>query len=72
MSIVLPLKNAKSNPNLVEGPDFATWHHQNLVMFAQQAHERLKAQEEQIEALKLDVKAAMEAYRMMVRKNQRQ
>jgi len=72
MSIVSPLKSGRSHLSLVEGPDFATWKTETLVQFAKQAHERLKAQEEQIEALKLDVKAAMEAYRMMVRKNQRQ
>jgi hypothetical protein len=66
MSIVLPLKNAKSSQNLVDGPDFATWQHQNLVLFAQQANERLKAQEEQLEALRLDIRAAMEAYRKLL------
>ena len=71
MSIVLPLKNAKSNPNLVEGPDFATWKTETLVQFAKQAHERMKAQEEQIEALRMDVRAAMESYRKLLIESQR-
>ena len=51
MSIVLPLKSVKSPQNLTAAPDFASWQTENLVNFCKQANERLKAQEEQIEAL---------------------
>lgn len=63
MSIVLPLKSVKSHQNLTAEPDFASWQTENLVNFCKQANERLKAQEEQIEALKMDVRYAMDAYR---------
>ena len=48
------------------GPEFETWKHENLVQFAKQANERMKAQEEQIEALKMDVRYAMDAYRKAI------
>jgi hypothetical protein len=71
MSIVSPLKSGKSHLSLVEGPDFATWKMETLVQFAKQAHERMKAQEEQIEALRMDVRAAMESYRKLLIESQR-
>jgi hypothetical protein len=72
MSIVLPLKNVKSPQNLTAAPDFASWQPENLVNFCKQANERLKAQEEQIEALKTDLRLAMEAYRKILIETQRQ
>lgn len=71
MSIVLPLKNAKSHQNLTAEPDFASWQTENLVNFCRQANERLKAQDEQIEALKNDLRLAMEAYRKALIETQR-
>jgi len=71
MSIVSPLKSGKLHLSLVEGPDFATWKTETLVQFAKQAHERMKAQEEQIEALRIDVRAAMESYRKLLIESQR-
>jgi hypothetical protein len=72
MSIVLPLKSVKSPQNLTAAPDFASWQTENLVNFCKQANERLKAQEEQIEALKTDLRLAMEAYRKILIETQRQ
>jgi hypothetical protein len=66
MSIVLPLKSMKFPKTNEAGPDFDTWKHENLVQFAKQASERMKAQEEQIEALKMDVRYAMDAYRKAI------
>lgn len=66
MSIVLPLKSMKFHKTNEAGPEFETWKHENLVQFAKQANERMKAQEEQIEALKMDVRYAMDAYRKAI------
>jgi hypothetical protein len=66
MSIVLPLKSMKFPKTNEAGPEFETWKHENLVQFAKQANERMKAQEEQIEALKMDVRYAMDAYRKAI------
>lgn len=66
MSIVLPLKSVKSHQNLTGEPDFASWQTENLVNFCKQANERLKAQEEQIESLKNDIRCAMDAYRQVL------
>jgi hypothetical protein len=71
MSIVLPLKSAKSHQPLTAEPDFASWQTENLVNFCKQASERLKAQEEQIESLKNDLRLAMEAYRKALIETQR-
>lgn len=67
MSIVLPLKRDKSQPNLTEGPDFATWSHENLISFAKDAYEKMRSQEEEIQALRLDIKAALEGFRALLR-----
>lgn len=66
MSIVLRLKSMKFPKTNEAGPEFETWKHENLVQFAKQANERMKAQEEQIEALKMDVRYAMDAYRKAI------
>ena len=66
MSIVLPLKSMRFPKTNEAGPEFETWKHENLVQFAKQANERMKAQEEQIEALKMDVRYAMDAYRKAI------
>lgn len=66
MSIVLPLKSMKFPKTNEAGPEFETWKHESLVQFAKQANERMKAQEEQIEALKMDVRYAMDAYRKAI------
>jgi len=66
MSIVLPLKSMKFPKTNEAGPEFETWKHENLVQFAKQANERMKAQEEQIEALRMDVRYAMDAYRKAI------
>lgn len=43
--------------------DFSLWDRQNLIDIATDMHKRLKEQSEEIEALKADLKAAIEAYR---------
>lgn len=67
----MQLKNMTQNQNLTVETDFASWQTENLVNFCKQANERLKAQEEQIEALKTDLRLAMEAYRKILIENQR-
>lgn len=64
MSIVVPLKS--KTQSITAEPDFASWQTDNLVNFCKQANERLKAQEEQIEALKNDIRCAMDAYRQLL------
>jgi hypothetical protein len=50
-------------PNPTEGPDFASWKTENLANFAQDAYQKIREQQEEIEHLRLDLKAAMRAYR---------
>ena len=47
--------------------DFESWSKESLVMFARDANERMREQKVEIEALRGDVKAAIEAYRDLVR-----
>lgn len=47
--------------------DFESWSKESLVMFARDANERMLQQKAEIEALQGDVKAAIEAYRDLVR-----
>jgi hypothetical protein len=44
-------------------PNFAAWTNENLAKFATEAYLRMQAQQEEIENLKLDAKAALEAAR---------
>lgn len=55
------MNNPKPNPA------FERWTSDNLVKFAQEAYDRLREQQEQIESLQRDVKTAMEAYRALLR-----
>ena len=44
-------------------PNFAAWTNENLAKFAEEAYVRMQEQQEEIEHLKLDAKAALEAAR---------
>jgi len=44
-------------------PDFACWSHANLVKFANETYERIVDDVYEIECLKQDLKAAIQAYR---------
>jgi len=44
-------------------PEFNTWTHSNLFKFAEEAYDKLCHQNEQIQYLQCDLKAALEAYR---------
>ena len=46
---------------------FATWTHENLANFAEEANAKLITQNERIEYLQRDVKDALEAYRSLMR-----
>ena len=46
-----------------DGPNFAAWTTENLAKFAREAYARMRLQQEEIENLKLDAKAALEAAR---------
>ena len=47
--------------------DFESWSKESLVMFARDANERMREQKAEIEALQADLKAAIEAYRNLLR-----
>ena len=47
--------------------DFESWSKESLVMFVRDANERVKEQKAEIEALRSDLKAAIAAYRDLVR-----
>jgi hypothetical protein len=47
----------------VKTPDFAAWQHETLVQFATQATHRLRQQKAEIEQLRIDLRAALDAYR---------
>ncbi|CAB4146562.1 hypothetical protein UFOVP503_35 [uncultured Caudovirales phage] len=48
---------------------FETWEHSSLVKFSSECYERLQQQEKEIEALREDLRAAIDAYRQLVVKN---
>ena len=50
-----------------DSPNFAAWTNENLANFAKDSYDKLREQQEEIEHLKLDLKAAMEAYRKLLR-----
>jgi hypothetical protein len=47
----------------VRPPDFAAWQHDTLVQFATEALDKLQKQKAEIEQLRLDLRAAIDAYR---------
>ena len=47
-------------------PNFAAWSNKNLADFAAEAYIRMQEQQEEIEHLKLDAKAALEAARRVM------
>lgn len=56
-----------SPQNLMEGPDFASWKPENLAKFAQEAYDKLREQQDEIERLQQDRKTAINAYRDLLR-----
>ena len=46
--------------------DFESWSKESLVMFAHDANERVLQQKVEIEALRADLRAAIDAYRALV------
>lgn len=51
-----------------EGPDFATWSQANLAKFAAESYAKIREQEDMLDHLRLDLRAALEAYRSLLRK----
>ena len=49
--------------------DFAAWRFENLVQFAQESTERMNLLNAEIEALNADLKAAINAYRDLLRRD---
>ena len=47
--------------------DFESWSKESLVLFARDANERVLQQKAEIEALREDLRAAIEAYRNLLR-----
>ena len=47
--------------------DFESWSKESLIMFARDANERMTQQKTEIDALRADLKAAIEAYRDLIR-----
>jgi hypothetical protein len=46
--------------------DFESWSKESLVLFARDATERMAQQKAEIEVLRADLRAAMDAYRALV------
>ena len=46
--------------------DFQSWSKESLVQFAREANERVLQQKAEIEVLRADLRAAMDAYRALV------
>ena len=46
--------------------DFESWSKESLVMFARDANERMTQQKVEMEALRADLRAAIDAYRALV------
>lgn len=51
---------------------FHTWKHDSLVKFAEESQEMILLQKESIEALRLDLRDAMEHCRVFMRKSEQQ
>jgi hypothetical protein len=51
-----------------EGPDFATWSQANLAKFAAESYAKIREQEDEIMRLRQDLKAAINAYRDLLRR----
>lgn len=49
--------------------DFAAWRFENLVQFAKESTERMNLLNAEIEALNADLKAAINAYRDLLRRD---
>jgi len=49
--------------------DFAAWRYENLVQFAKESTERMNLLNAEIEALNADLKAAINAYRDLLRRD---
>ena len=47
--------------------NFTTWKQETLAQFAQEANDKMAAQNEQIQQLQCDLKDAIEAYRALIR-----
>jgi len=50
-------------------PEFKTWSRENLDKFAYEAYMKLQEQEDLIQQLKWDLKDAIEAYRVLMRRD---
>ena len=50
--------------------DFESWSKESLVMFAKDATERMAQQKVEIEVLRSDLRAAMDAYRALVTRSE--
>jgi hypothetical protein len=49
--------------------DFAVWRYENLVQFAKESTERMNLLNAEVEALNADLKAAINAYRDLLRRD---
>lgn len=49
-------------------PDFASWNPENLAKFADDAYKKMLEQQDEIEHLRLDLKAVLRAYRDLLRR----
>jgi hypothetical protein len=53
-------------------PNFKTWTQENLAQFAEEANNKMVQQDERIQQLQCDLKDAIEAYRVLMRKAESQ
>lgn len=58
-----PTKETRMDEQMTDYPNFAAWQTENLISFASDAYVRMREQEEAIEQLRLDLKAAMQELR---------
>jgi hypothetical protein len=49
--------------------NFQTWEQHNLSRFAQEANEKLMAQQKEIEQLRDDLRVAIDAYRQLIKEH---
>jgi hypothetical protein len=49
--------------------NFQIWEQQNLARFAQEASQKLLAQQKEIEQLRDDLRVAIDAYRQLIKAN---
>jgi hypothetical protein len=67
--LILQINTFLQKNNWKNMSNFQAWEQQNLARFAQEANEKLLAQQKEIEQLRDDLRIAIDAYRQLIKAN---